>query len=184
MRSVIAYTVKLGEPNTTWPQTGGSGEEVAVAAHGENEGAADLEGEDRGEDGGAKKPEDEGMPFPGPEQMGEADGMTVAEMEDLGLRHGQPVGVEDDDAGVDKGKKEQPLQRGHDVDADLGGDVVETEGPGEQKHDDGGGAEERVDADNEGDGEAPTETAGADAVSEQAQEGTKDAAADGVANTL
>lgn len=135
-----------------------------MAAHGEDEGAADLEGEQRGDDGGAEEPKDEGVPLPLPEEMGEAEGMAVAEVKDFGLGHGQAMGMEDDDAGVNEGKEEQPLQGGHDVDADLGGDVVETEGPGEQEHDDGGGAEEGIDADDEGDGEAPAEAAGGDAV--------------------
>ena len=92
----------------------------------------------------------------------------MAEVENLGLGHGKAMGVEDNDAGVDEGEEKQPLQRGHDVDAELGGDVIETEGPGEQEHDDGGGAEKGIDADDEGDGEAPTKAARADATLEQA----------------
>ena len=61
--------------------------------------------------------------------------------------------------------------------ADLGGDVVEPEDGGDQDHGDGGEAEQGVDADDEGDGEAPAKTSRADAVANQAKQRAQDAAA-------
>lgn len=63
------------------------------------------------------------------------------------------------------------------MDADLGGDMVEPKDGGYQEHGDGGEAEQRIDADHDSDGETPAKTAGADAVANQAKQGSKDAAA-------
>ncbi len=148
-----------------------------MAAQGEHEQAADLKRDHGREQSGEDSPDDQGVPLPLPEQMDELHGVAVAEVQDVGFGHGQAVGAEEDDAGMDEGKEEQPLQRSYHVDADLGGDVVEVEEPGEQEHGDRGGAEEGVDAEHDGDGKAPGEPLGADASFEHAQERAQDAAA-------
>lgn len=155
-----------------------------MAAHGEHEHTADLDGDEGGQERGEDGPNDKGVPLPLPEKVDELEGVPVAEVEDVRLGHGEPVGPEEHDAGVDEGQEEQPLERGDDVDADLGGDVVEAEEPSEQEHGDGGHAEKGVDADDDGDRQAPGETPGADPFLEQAQEGSKHLASQKVPGAL
>ena len=112
------------------------------------------------------------------------EGVAVAEVEDVGARHGEAMGVEEEDSGVDEGKKQEPLERGDEVNADLGGDVVEAERLGQEDHHDGRGPDEGVDADDGGDGEGPGQTARGDAVFDEAQERAEDAAAEEVASAL
>ncbi len=55
-----------------------------MAAHGEDEGAADLCGDEGGSGGGEDGPDDEGVPLPAPEEVGQVEGVAVAEVEDVG----------------------------------------------------------------------------------------------------
>ena len=148
-----------------------------MAAQREHEKTSDLNGHEGGEEGGEEEPNDEGVPLPLPEQMDELKGMAVAEMEDCRPGERKAAGPKEDDAGVDEGKEEQPLQRGYDVNADLGGDMVEPEEPGEQQHGDGGEAEQGIDANEQADGEAPGEATGADAAAQETKQRAKDLAA-------
>ncbi len=108
----------------------------------------------------------------------------MAQVEYVCLGHRQAVRPKEDDASVNEGEEEQPLQGGYDVNADLGGDVVQPEDPGEQKHGDGGHPEERVDTDHDGDGKAPRKSFRASASLEQAQQRPQDPAPQKIARAL
>ena len=162
----------------------GLGEEVLMAAHGENEHLANLPSEQGGKDGGADCPDDQGVPLPLPQQVNQLDRMTMAKVQDIHPRERKAVRMKENDAGMDKRQKQQPLQRRDDVDADLRSDVVEPKGPREEEHDDGGETEERIDPDYERNREAPGQALRADTMPQQAQQGPEDAASELVANAL
>lgn len=154
-----------------------------MAAHQQDEAAADVDGEQGHGDGGDDAPDDEGVPLPLPEDADEVQGV-VAEMLQLLAVHGKAAGVEEVDAQLDEGQKEEEVERGHGVDTDLGGDLAEAEGPCEQDDEEGADAYGRVDADDDAQGETPCETAGCDAAAEESQQGTQDSAAEELAYGL
>jgi hypothetical protein len=70
-----------------------------------------------------------------------------------GERHGR--GVEDAAADSDEGDDQNELKRIYDVVAKLRSGYVEAKGEGNKKAEYCGGAQDRVDADEEADGDAP-----------------------------
>jgi hypothetical protein len=151
-------------------------DERAVAAHQQHQGAADVHGEQGHGDGGDDTPDDERVPLPLPDGAEEAQGM-MAEVLDLAAGEREAAGVEEMDAQLDEGDKEQQVERRGGVNADLGGDLVEAEGPGEQDDQQRGKPDRGVDADDDAEGETPGETAWRDAAAQLTQERTQDAAA-------
>ena len=147
-----------------------------MAAHEQDKGAADVMGEQRHGDGGDQSPDDEGVPLPLPDVVKEAEGM-VAEVLDLLAREREAAGVEDVDAELDKGDEEQQVKRGDDMGADLRGDLVEAEDPGEDDDEQRGEADGWIDADDHAEGEAPRNAARADAATHLTQERPQDVAA-------
>lgn len=119
--------------------------------------------QDRGERKGDKGdgdscqngPDDGGMPLPAPELTREGDGVGAGGVEELigGERHG--LGVEETAAGADEGDDEEELEGVDDVVAELGGGYVEAEDEGGGEAEDGCGAEDGVEADEEANGDAP-----------------------------
>ncbi len=152
-----------------------------MAAHEDYEGAADVDREQGHGDGGDDGPDDEGVPLPLPDVADETPGM-VAEVLDLAAAEWEAAGVEEIDAELDEGDEEKEMDGGDGVRADLGGDLIEAEGPCEHDDDEGGEADGGIDADDHAEGEAPGETAGGDAAAELAQERTQDAAAQELAD--
>ncbi len=69
------------------------------------------------------------------------------------------------------------MQRGHDMGAQLRGDVIQAKCPGEQDDEKRGEADGWVDADDHTEGEAPGQTARCDAAAHQTQQGAQDIAA-------
>lgn len=113
---------------------------------------------DRGDgDDGECGPQDEGVPLPQPELADEGEGCGACAVEELvgGERHG--LGVEETGAEADEGDDQRQLQGIGDVVRELRGGDVEAEDEGDGEADDGGGAEQGIDADEESDGEAPGE---------------------------
>jgi hypothetical protein len=108
----------------------------------------------------------------------------VAEMLDLLAAHGEAAGVEEIDAELNKGNKEEQMERRHHMDADLRGDLAEAQGPGEQDHQEGGEADRGIDSDDDAEGQAPGEPPGRDAAAHEPQEGTEDFAAQELADGL
>ena len=140
-----------------------------MAAHEQHEGAAQVESEQWHRDGGDDAPDDQGVPLPLPDVVDEAQGM-MAEMLELLAVHGQAAGVEEVDAQLDERKNQEQVEWRHGMHANLGGDLVETEGPGEHDDDEGGEAYGWIDADDHAEGEAPGETPGSDAAAHLAEQ--------------
>jgi hypothetical protein len=115
----------------------------------------ESEGEEGNPYGGDGGPEQGGMPLPEPELADERDGMGASGVEEVvrGERHG--CGVEDAAADMNEGDDQDELKRVDDVVANLRGGDVEAEDEGDDEAEDCGCAEDRVDADEEADGEAP-----------------------------
>jgi hypothetical protein len=72
---------------------------------------------------------------------------------------GETAGVKELVAELDEEEEKQDLERVDDVVGDLRGDEVEAEEAGEDKRGEGGGAEQRVDADDQAGGKRPGELA-------------------------
>jgi hypothetical protein len=145
---------------------------VEQAAEEWGEGEGQKGDGDCGEDG----PDDEGMPLPAPELAGESDGVFAGGVEELagGERHGR--GVEEAVAEADEGDDEDQLQRVDDVVAELRGGYVEAKGEGRGEAEDGGAAQDGVDADEEAGGDAPGQLFGRSTHAEQSEDGKGDAA--------
>ena len=144
-----------------------------MAAHHDDQAAAEIVGKQRHGDGGDDTPDDEGVPLPTPDLVEHDDGV-VAEVLDLATVEGDAAGVKEMDAELDKGDEEQQVQGSHDVEAELRSDLAEAEAPGDQDDEEGGEAYGRIDADDETEGEAPGETTRGYTASEEAEEGAKD----------
>jgi hypothetical protein len=163
---------------------GGAGlDEGAVVAHEQDQGAADVEGQDWHGDGGNEAPDDEGVPLPLPDGVDQAQGV-VAEMLELLAVHGEAAGVEEVDAELDEGDEQEQVERGDGVRADLRGNLVEAERPGKHHNEDRGEADGGVDADDHAEGQTPGEAARGDAAAELAQQRTEDSAAQELAEGL
>ena len=101
----------------------------------------------------------------------------VAEMLDLLPGERKLVSVEEVDAQLDKGNKEQQVERSHDVGADLRCDLIETKEPGQHDDKERGQANGGVNANDHAESEAPREPARRDAAAHQAQQRTQNVAA-------
>lgn len=97
--------------------------EGAVAAHEDDEGSAEVVGEDGHGDDGHDGPDDEGVPLPLPDVVEETNGV-VAEVFELVPIHGELAGVEQVNAELDEGDEEHEVDGGYGVDTDLRGDLV------------------------------------------------------------
>ncbi len=80
-------------------------------------------------------------------------------------------GAEDARSEADKGDDQQEFQGEHGVVGYLGCDEVEAAGKRDRKAEDGGGPDERVDADEEARGDAPGEGAWGCSHAEEGQDG-------------
>ena len=67
------------------------------------------------------------------------------------------------------------MERVGELGRELRGDEVEPEEEGEREAEEGGGAEQRIDADGESEGERPGETAGGGSDAEEVEDGGNDA---------
>jgi len=129
----------------------------ADSAEEESQDRCDRQRKDRDCDYCDRDPEEESVPLPEPELAGEGQGMFAGGVEEFvrGERHGR--GVEDSAGDVDEGDDQEKLERIDDVVADLRGGYVETEDKGQRETEDGGAAEDGVDADEKAHGYAPGE---------------------------
>jgi hypothetical protein len=108
------------------------------------------------------------------QRMAEWAGVRV--VQELAGRERHGSGVEDTAAEADEGDDEDDLQRIAEVIGDLRCDYVEAEDEGEREAEDGGGAEQRVDADEGTEGEAPGELLRGGSATEKGEDGKGDAA--------
>ena len=136
--------------------------EVSIAPHQHDETAAYVVGKQRHDDCGDYAPDEKGMPLPLPHIVKKPERM-VAEVLHLLSRERETAGVKDVNAQLDKRDEEQQVERCDDLGADLRGNLVEAEDPGEEDDDERGKADGRVDADDHAQGEAPCEAPRGDA---------------------
>ena len=130
----------------------------------------------RDSDGGENGPEQEGVPLPEPELAGEGEWVFTRGVEEFvrGERHGRSV--EDSAGDVDEWDDQDKLERIDDVVADLRGGYVEAEDESYSEAEDGGAAEDGVDADEEPDGDAPGQLFRRGSHAEEREDGKGDAA--------
>ena len=121
-------------------------------------------GEDGHEDGcnqdGGDGPDDQGVPLPGPEGAGRGERVVAHSGEHGVFAHGEGGGVEDAVTEVQEDEEHGQLEGIDEVVGDLGGDQVEAEHEGDREADEGGRAEEGIDADGYADGQGPSKAAG------------------------
>lgn len=113
------------------------------------------QGSQRDRSDGDGGPEDGGMPLPHPKLANESHGMFAGGVEEIVCRHGHWRGVEDAAADANKGDDEDQLERVDDVIAKLRSGYVEAKDEGHGEAEDRGGTKNRIDADEETDGDAP-----------------------------
>ncbi len=116
---------------------------------------------DEGGDGdsGEDCPDDEGVPLPGPEQAGGRPGVMADGVEERVAFEREAAGVEEDVADLDEDEEERDLERVDEVVGDLRGDQVKTQDERDGEAEEGGGAEQGIDADHKSGGEGPGEFA-------------------------
>jgi hypothetical protein len=95
------------------------------------------------------------MPLPEPELADEGDGMLAGAVDEFVRRERHRCGVEDAAGKTDEGDDQNQFERVDDVVAKLRGGYVEAEDEGDGEAEDGGAAQDRVDADEKADGDAP-----------------------------
>src|ERR1700755_928978 len=98
------------------------------------------------------------MPFPLPNVTEEAPGM-MAEMLDLLVAERQTACVKEEDTQFDERHKQQHVQRRNHMHPNLRCDLVESEGPCEQRHGHGGESYRGIDANDHAQCQAPCQTA-------------------------
>jgi len=120
------------------------------------------------------------VPFPEPELASESQGVFASGVEEFvrGERHGRDV--EDAAGGVDEGDDQDEFKRIDDVVADLRGRYVEAEDNSYGEAEDGGAAEDGVDADEEAGGDAPGQLFRRGSHAEEREDRKGDAAVDPV----
>lgn len=106
--------------------------------------------------------------------------MLVGGVEKLAGREGHGRGVEDAAGDVDEGNNEDELERIDDVVADLRGRDIEAKDEGYGEAEDGGAADDGVDADEQTGGDAPGQLFWRCSHAQQSQDGKGDAAIDPV----
>jgi len=112
--------------------------------------------DDDGDDG----PDDEGVPLPAPEKFGGVPGMELDGV-DEGLALQRETGsVKEGDAEANEDREEQELERVHDVVAELRSDYVQAEDGCKREGEHGGRTEQRVDADDDANGDGPRQLMG------------------------
>ncbi len=116
------------------------------------------------------------MPLPEPDLTGEGYGAGACCGEEGlgGERHG--CGAEGSAAKVDEGEDEEEFEGVDGVVADLGCGDIEAEEVGRRKAEEGGAAEDGVDADEEADGDAPGELLRGGAHAEESEDREREAA--------
>ena len=129
----------------------------------------------RDSDGGENGPEQEGVPLPEPELAGEGEWVFTRGVEEFvrGERHGRSV--EDSAGDVDEWNDQDKLERIDDVVADLRGGYVEAEDESYSEAEDGGAAEDGVDANEDAGSYAPCEFFGCGSHAEKREDGKGDA---------
>lgn len=124
-------------------------------------------------DGG---PEHEGVPLPLPYLADERERMCTGDVEELACRERDGRNVEDAAGNVDEGDDQEQFERVDDMVGQLRSDQVEPKGKRRREAEDGRGAKQRVDADEEADGDAPCNFLGGRTHAEQRKDGQDDAA--------
>ena len=151
------------------------GMEVDAGFEADEHGGED-EDEQRHRDHGEDGPDDEGVPFPGPEETGGVDGVVADGGEERLAMERHASGVEELVAHADEDEEEGDFKGIRQVRGELGGYEVEAKEAGDQEGDGCRRAEERVDADDEADRNAPGELARGGAAAQELGEGIDDAA--------
>lgn len=154
-----------------------------MAAHEQDQSATQIEGEQGHSDGGDEAPNDECVPLPLPDFVKEAQGM-MAEMLDLMAAERELAGVEEVHANFNEWNEEQQVQRRDDVQADLRGDLIEAEDPGDHGDREGGDSNGGVDADDETERDAPGHAPGGNAAAQLTEQRAEDLAAEEFADGL
>ena len=106
----------------------------------------------------------------------------MAEVFELAAVHGQAAGVEEMNSQLKEGDEQEQMERRHGVHADLRGDLVQAETPGEEDDQKGGDSDGGADADDHSQCEAPSKTARGDASAHLAQQRAQNSAPDEVVN--
>lgn len=121
---------------------------------------AQDEGDERDQRGGEEGPDDEGVPLPRPEHAGGGEGVVTHGAEESLTVQRELAGVEDAVAYVYEDEEQGELERVDEVVGDLGRYQVQTQDEGHGKAEEGGRAEQRIDADGYPNRERPGEAAG------------------------
>jgi hypothetical protein len=145
---------------------------VEEAAEDGRQGERDGRGKDGGEDG----PDDEGVALPQTELADQGERGRTGGVEEFPGCEGQGGGVEEAAAEAEEGDDQDELQRVGEVVGQLRGYDVEPEDKGQHEAEEGGGAEEGVDADEDAEGEAPGKLLRSSSTAKECQEGKEDPA--------
>ena len=155
-----------------------------MASHRENQHSTNLHRQKWRDETGEDRPDHQSVPLPLPKEMNKLQRVAMAEVQDIGSRHRQPARSEQNNATMDKGQEKQPLERSHQMDANLRRHVVESEDPSEQEHGNGSQAEKRIDTHHQGDRETPGEALRAYPFLEKTQQRPKQAASKEIAGSM
>jgi hypothetical protein len=146
--------------------------------------AAKRRGDGQRDDGdgndGEAEPEKEGVPLPLPELAGEGDGIGAGGVDEGSEGEGDGGRVEDDVAEADEGNDEQEFERVDEVVGQLRGGDVEAEQKGGGKGEEGGAAENGIDADEQADCDAPGQLLRRGPHAQKCEDGKGDAPVDPV----
>lgn len=126
--------------------------------------------EERRDDDGDDSPDDKGMPLPAPEKFGGVPGVKLDGVDESFALQRETGSVKEEDAEADKDREEQELQRVHDMVAELRGNDVQAEDGREREGKHSGGTEQRVDADDDANGDGPRQLMGRSSDSQQLQQ--------------
>ena len=116
------------------------------------------------------------MTLPEPKLAGQVERVDSGGVEEVFCGEGHGCGVEEAAAESDEGDDQDDLQRVGEVVGDLRGGDVEPEDEGYGEAEDGGGAEEGIEADEESGGKAPGEFLRGGSASKESEDGKSDAA--------
>lgn len=120
------------------------------------------------------------MLLPRPELAGEGDGVVAGGVNQRFGGEGHGCGAEDDVAEADEGDQEQQFEGVGEVVGQLRGGNIEAEDECRGEAEDGGAAQNGVDADEEADGDAPGEFLRGGAHAEEREDGKGDSAVEPV----
>jgi len=120
------------------------------------------------------------VPLPEPELAREGEGTFSGGVEEFARRERHGLGVEDAAGDADKRDDEDELERINDVVADLRCGYVEAKDKCQSEAEDGGAAEDRVDADEEAGSDAPGQLFRRCSHAQEREDGKGDTAVDPV----